>query len=485
MNRLNRTRNGNIASKSTNLKIIHWNGGGRKWENKLLEIECIIEEYRPDICFISESNLWMNLDAVDMNIHGYTLHLPNTMNSLGHARLVMLARDNLNVQIVADKNEVEAAMLWVKVGGGRKNTILVGGIYRQHQLLGMSQDNLTSAQLLLEQELRWSRIVKKWRNLSSNTRCVVVGDMNLDHLKWASPDLKHDKMVDEVKNWIETCGFVQLVVGHTRSMRHQVDSLIDHVWSNCSERITKVYNDNRGASDHNVVGVIVSLKDIKTGGQNVVKRLWKDFDEKECIKMFKSMNWMDIMNETNVCVANSMMDEKINYILDIFATFKVVQVRTTYHNWITNTTKVEMALRDAARIQARVTDSEENWQEYRIRRNNCTKLQRADKQKYLNEVYEGIEREDDSAKLFSTTKKLLGWNQPGGPTCLKVNGNTLRRQKDIADCQMNYYVGKIEKIRLSLPQVNIDPLYLLKRMFRNWIPAGGMPQFRLQSVTEN
>ena len=81
-----------------------------------------------------------------------------------------------------------------------------------------------------------------------------------------------------VKEGIETCGFQKLIEKHTRTWRHQVDSLLDQVWYNCTQRTVKIMNLTRGASDHNVVGITVCLKDIKCGGQNIVKRVWKDFN---------------------------------------------------------------------------------------------------------------------------------------------------------------------------------------------------------------
>ena len=222
-----------------------------------------------------------------MNITGYKLYLTNTMTSLGHARLILLAKSDLEIQLIPETNDTVAAMLWVKVGKGKKNAMLVGGIYRQHQLLGRSQKNLTKAQLQLEQEARWIRIVRRWRYLSTNTKCIVVGDLNMYQLKWSSPESQHEKIIENVEDLIETCGFVQLVVKITRHGGQQADSLLDHVCSNCSDRVVRVYNDSRGASDHNVVGAIVTMKDIKTGGQNVVRQVWKNFKEKECLKMFK------------------------------------------------------------------------------------------------------------------------------------------------------------------------------------------------------
>ena len=275
-NKIIRSINGNIGGIS-NLKIVHWNAGGKLWQNKLIEVEGLLAEYNPEICFISEANLWTSLDVGDRHIPGYNIHLPNTMEHLGHARLVLLTKVDLDVQVIPVTNDNEAAMLWVKVGTGRNNSILVGGIYRQHQLLGRANENLTSLQLQREQELRWTKIVRKWKDVSKNNKVVVLGDLNFDYMKWPLPDQHHEKMVDDVKDQIETSGFQQLVDGYTRSRRQQVDSCLAHVWSNHSERVLKVYNDIWGDSDHNVVGVIISVKKLKFGGHNIVKRMWNIF----------------------------------------------------------------------------------------------------------------------------------------------------------------------------------------------------------------
>ena len=182
-------------------------------------------------------------------------------------------------------------------------------------------------------------------------------------------------------------------------------------------------------------------------------------------------------------MANSLIEEKIRYILDIFAPIKTVQKRTTYQNCISDDTKKEMLARDTARAVAKETKLEADWQLFRTRRNNCTNMQRSDKRNYLKGLYSSIEDENDTEKLFSTTRRLLGWDQPGGPSCLKINGLTYRKQKEVADCQMDFYISKIVKVKSSLPQVNIDPLCLLKRLFSHWIPNGRMPEFKLTSVT--
>ena len=291
-------------------------------------------------------------------------------------------------------------------------------------------------------------------------------------------------MVDRVKDWIETCGFLQLVTSFTRSWKNQADSLLDQVWSNNPDRILKIYNETRGASDHNVVGALISLKNIKSGGMNIVKRKWKNFDETKCKQMFKDTKWDDVMSEMNVNVANYLLESKIRHILDTCAPMCTVQTRTSYLSWLTNSTKDEMKSRDSARITARNSGLSEHWDLYKARRNRCTALQKHDKNEYLKNMFDCIETEKDTAKLFSKTKKLLGWKQIGGPTSLKQDGVILRKQDEIANCQMEYYTTKIDKIKNLLPRVNIDPLHILRKKFDRWMPAGGMPTFSMLSVTQ-
>ena len=64
LNRIVRARNGNRSSSNT-LKVIHWNAGSRLWENKTTEIESLVLQLQPDLCYISEANLWEKVDEME------------------------------------------------------------------------------------------------------------------------------------------------------------------------------------------------------------------------------------------------------------------------------------------------------------------------------------------------------------------------------------------------------------------------------------
>ena len=482
MNRQMRARNGNGQSKI--LKVIHWNGGARLWLNKKVELEALMSDYVPDICFISEANWWNDTSLEEGSIPGYNTILANTMSSLNHSRLVALTRENLEVEVDKMTMDKEVAEIWLKVGSSRKNSLLVGGCYRQHHILGRDYVNSSRMEIQNEQEVRWARFLRRWKIRARNRNCVVLGDFNLDHLRWDSPEPHLDSMVEDTKDVIENSGFLQIVTNYTRTWRAQADSLLDHIWTNCPQRTLKTFNCERGASDHNVVGLEISTCDIITGSHNTLRRSWKKFDLKRCTEKFRQADYTDIMRMTDARLAASQLEDLICKIMDSEAPLKMIQTRSNYRPWVSDTTKSAMSSRDLARTRAKVSDSDSDWAEFRRQRNLCTKLLRNDRTLSLKLEFDKIEQENDSSKLFSTTKNLLNWKCAGPPKKFCVDGIAVTKQKEMANLQAQCYFSKIERIKNELPKVNYDPLVLLKRAFSRWEPLEGRPTFSLKSATQ-
>ena len=149
-------------------------------------------------------------------------------------------------------------------------------------------------------------------------------------------------MIEDTKKIIETIGFQQLITGTTRQWRLQEDSIIDHIWKNCRNRSKRHFNETNGASDHNVIGVDIATKDLRMGGQNIVKHVWTNFDNNICLETFRNTDWKEILDETNAELTNSKFEEIFCHITDKEAPFKSVQVRTKYLSWLTAETKTVM-----------------------------------------------------------------------------------------------------------------------------------------------
>ena len=194
------------------------------------------------------------------------------MSTMSNARIVLVVKNEIQIEVLENYKDGDTATIWVRVGSSRRNSLVIGGVYREHQQLGRVNANTTRQELMVEQEGRWTKIVKNWCKAGRSSKCIVLGDMNLDFLRWQDPDQYQVNMVELVQQKIETIGFTQLVTEHTRSWRDQTDSLLDHIWVNCPSKVVNVVNKINGASDHILVEITVATKDLVIGGYNIRKR---------------------------------------------------------------------------------------------------------------------------------------------------------------------------------------------------------------------
>ena len=68
----------------------------------------------------------------------------------------------------------EVATVWVRIGSSRRNSLVIGGIYREHHQLGRGELNDTWMETQQTQEWSWKRIMRKWSNAGQNSNCVVI-----------------------------------------------------------------------------------------------------------------------------------------------------------------------------------------------------------------------------------------------------------------------------------------------------------------------
>ena len=125
---------------------------------------------------------------------------------------------------------------------------------------------------------RWKLFINSWKRAAQTTYVMVMGDMNLDYSKWLDPEAWQVKLVDLLKNEIETLGFYQQVDSITRSWKGQQDSIIDHVWTNSPGRIVFCKNLQRSFSDHHLQWVSYRTKNKIVNSHEFWKRERKNQD---------------------------------------------------------------------------------------------------------------------------------------------------------------------------------------------------------------
>ena len=169
------------------------------------------------------------------------MNLAHSWNTVSLSRIVLLAKTGLLYKVEKElMDDDEIASIWVTVGGRGRKKVMIGGVYREHRLL--KQANRLNSELPEKQLSRWKKIAKQWKSAEKNTVCTVIGDTNIDFMKWNDPDRGMKDLTNIMKDEVETMGFVQMVEKPTRFWLQTADFLVDQIWSNRVDRISEVVN---------------------------------------------------------------------------------------------------------------------------------------------------------------------------------------------------------------------------------------------------
>ena len=371
MNSEIRAKNGNRESRSI-IKIAHWNMGNSLWQNKRTDIDALVLQKSPDVLYISEANLMDTLPESERYIMGYSMHLPSTMGKHKCSRIVCLVKEGMEIKIHSEWMHQDVAVVWLSLKNGNKGRLYVGGVYREHQMLLKPKPNPTKT---LDAQLdRWNKFLLGWKKATKNKNVVLIGDTNLDFLRWDSPDQSHEKMVQRSKDVFEAAGHIQVIKGATRTWKGQVDSLVDQVWMDKPQRLISQHNELRGSSDHNLIYILVRTKDRHFDAPEIFRRSWKMFSAEIFKLKLSEIDWTPFYSTDNLDVKNTFFEENVGRVLQEIAPLKNSQLRKNHRNWIDDDLKISMRDRDLQREKAKLTDSLTDWNSYRQMRNSCSKM---------------------------------------------------------------------------------------------------------------
>ena len=462
--------NGNVKKC---ISVMHWNLGSRHWDSKRDDIQLLADQMSPDYLYISEANLFHDTPPHLTDIERYKLIKAKTMSKLKFSGIVLLVKEGMIFSVEHNRMEDEFSSIWIKVGGRGRSKLLIGGVYRDHYFIRQEGHNDTRDPV--RQEQMWTRFINQWVDASHQGEVLVIGDTNVDTLKWDNPDPGMENMMDLLRNEIVTRNFSQVVQGPTRFWPGTRPSLIDHIWCNNVRKTSNVKNSTRGTVDHNMVSVTYRLKGNVTNNLETIGCDRRSLSESEFKRLIALQDWSDIFEEYNVDVAVHMFEDKFHSVLEKLAPMRKYQSRGKRSDWVSNNTKTLMTARDKMRDRAVQTGSQEDWGEYRRLRNLCNKCVKTDRGQNLKNHFERLLANMDTRRIYNLAKKKMGWKKMGSPEVFLVNGEKVTNPKKMAEIQIDTFYNKVKKLIDKLPpQVN-DPLKYLKRALSRW--GGGLITF--------
>ena len=113
-NKSKKIENGNGRMKKA-LKIVQWNLGAKRWENKIGTMKHLIDDFDPDLICISEANLFTEVEDHLRVIPGYKLILTDTMEAMKYCRLALLIKDEISFKVETEYMDKVTASIWISI----------------------------------------------------------------------------------------------------------------------------------------------------------------------------------------------------------------------------------------------------------------------------------------------------------------------------------------------------------------------------------
>ena len=269
-NKLVHALNGNIRNKG--YKYLSWNcAKGFLSGHKLEDVKTTINRHKPELIGISEIDLFRNENNLDMfatnnlstqqlheklQIQGYKIFLPRSWETLGTARLIVYAKDDLKVKHLFPQDACydHIQNISLEVGYGRAKTHKCNFYYREWTSCKNKRNDLQNQKEDLE------LLLDIWRNCTQDDKdFIALGDMNLCAKRWEDQSYPLKDLANCVKDFMSEENCSQVIENYTRirSVNETVQrSCIDHATVNCAEKISSPLVLGVDKSDH--LGIMIT-----------------------------------------------------------------------------------------------------------------------------------------------------------------------------------------------------------------------------------
>ena len=318
-----------------------------------------------DILGACETFITPNTPKTSFEMGGFNcFHVDRTMSSRGGVALY--TRTELPAKVIKLPNDlVQPEMIFVEVTIGVIK-LAVGVCYRSplipYSVFANIHENVAF-------------VTSKYEH------CIILGDMNIDHLKIDSAPLKFFQSYVS-----EPFALTQMIDTPTRITKTS-STLIDLVLAGNPENV-KVHGavDTPGISDHCLTFLAYSLKKPKFKPKMVTKRDFRNFNEDIFVKEMEKAPWGNVL-----AVDVNDIDNKVTIfenihrdIIDKLAPFRTFRVMRPASPWLNDEIRKLMDDRDKYKDKFNKDKKKETEDIYKILRNNVSQAIRREKIKTFN-----------------------------------------------------------------------------------------------------
>ena len=394
------------------LKFYQLNKGDSHLFNRTDQILQILHEKKTHLLVLNELNLDHNDQITKNYFDNYTMEEDNLGICDKRSRTGILIHKSIHYRRRRDLESQGTSTVWVELTYPGKKPLLVQGIYRQFQRLGVTNSETPAAQIT-----RWNIILSKWEKaMTESKEIIVMGDINLNTLRWQVPvdqktsyERSQTPMVEKFQEKILDQGFKILNCTPTRC-KDTVDAkpaCLDLILTNTLKKVASFSSGESSFSDHTIQGLHRTSKKLVTTEKYIRLRKFKNFK----IAEFKD----NILNhsmfiETLYEQESNIITKNIQTIIDDSlkeqAPVQILQLKTQYNNPISQAAKQALTDRDVAMANFKITNDPEDLRLYKNLKNAANKL--ISREKFNRNSNNLQEENTNSAEKWRRLKKLTG-----------------------------------------------------------------------------
>ena len=475
----NRKLGYNLAMWNCRRGLVTWEGEA---SSKMVDVKDFIYKKKLHMLCLIESDLHSISSRINrvnplttteilkkLDIPGYRIHLPPSWKKHGQARILVYAREDLNVKEWAVGNQSnDLPTISFLIALGKEKKTIVNFFYREFTggVSGLGDNEAQTERL--------SRQIKHWRVLAkSNYDLVCLGDANLCARRWNDEDYNRTEHAEMIQSFLLDTSSTQLVRDYTRSEIVQGGeisrSCIDHCYSSSPEKLSMPEIVAVGESDH--LGVVVTkyVKAPKIKPRTVTKRSYKNFSVETFLteilnsKIDENVTACETLEE-----AAEVFEELFKKILDRNAPMKTFQMRKNYSPYVSDKTKLLIMDRNALKLKA-VKDAD------KIAEKEVKKLGKQIKKSIVKDEREYYSKDFgeniDSSVAWHTAKVILGMNSNLAPTVIKTsdedgNFEMVTNPQKLANIFNKFFRKKVQTLR---EKTNQPPIISPTERLRSWL----------------
>ena len=244
-----------------------------------------INNCQPDVLCIQET--WQVPDPSLFPLINYNQFICNLRsNSIQGGGVGFYFKNSLRFKILTEKSifidrvfESIFAEVWIN----NNKKVVIGNVYHP----SVNHPTLSSSQQFDQFFEMFSNLLNDFS--CSNTQVIIVGDFNLDALKY--------NLVNQVTEYIDllfSYGFLQLIMKPTRCTPHSA-SLIDHVLTNTKSDVFETAILTSDISDHFPFIFFSKICSHPQNNKLIKFRDFSDLNVKKFTSALRSINW-DFLN---------------------------------------------------------------------------------------------------------------------------------------------------------------------------------------------